>query len=114
MSNLGVWTHNSCKFKPKQVNGKKVYQRNDIDWDKKDNAGRTNRQRVSKGLAPHGRDGKSLNLHHIGQKEKGSIVEVTASVHQKYTKVLHKNRKDSKIDRKSFNNWRREYWKKRK
>ncbi|WP_370017051.1 polymorphic toxin-type HINT domain-containing protein [Peribacillus sp. B2I2] len=31
VSNLGVWTHNSCEFKRKKVNGKTVYQRNDIE-----------------------------------------------------------------------------------
>ncbi|WP_230980824.1 polymorphic toxin-type HINT domain-containing protein [Rossellomorea arthrocnemi] len=114
VSNIGIWTHNSCKWSPKKSGGKKVYQRNYIDWNKKDARGRTNSQRAQKGLAPLGKDGKPINLHHIGQKEKGSIVEVTASIHQKYSKVLHKRKGRSEIDRKSFNKWRKEYWKNRK
>ncbi|MBN3554065.1 DNRLRE domain-containing protein [Fictibacillus nanhaiensis] len=113
VSDLNIYTHNSCVFKPKQVDGKKVFQRSDIDWGKKDARGRTNRQRAKKGLAPLGRDGKSINLHHIGQRDDSSLVEVTASIHSKYKKVLHKYNGKSRINRKNFNSWRKDYWKTR-
>ena len=44
--------------------------------------GRTNRNRVQNGLAPIGNDNRSINLHHIVQREDSSLVGVTASVHQ--------------------------------
>ena len=94
--------------------GKKVFQRDDIDWDKKDKTGRTNRNRVQNGLAPIGNDNRSINLHHIGQRDDSSLVEVTASVHQKYYSVLLKRKGKSLINRAAFNKYRYNYWKSRK
>lgn len=52
----------------------KVYQRDDIiDINMKDARGRTNLERMKKGLAPLGPDGKSINLHHTTQRNQRSI-----------------------------------------
>src|SRR5699024_12425421 len=55
--------------KTAKFNNVKIYQRNDIiDPNKKDAVGRTNLDRMNKGLAPLGPDGKSINLHHMTKK----------------------------------------------
>ncbi|TSB48632.1 hypothetical protein FN960_03140 [Alkalicoccobacillus porphyridii] len=98
-------------------NGVKVYQRNDlIDPNLKDARGRTNIERMSKGLAPLGPDGKSINLHHTIQKHDGSIAEVTHTFHKTNSSIIHINPNTipSGIDRKDFNKWRASYWKSRK
>ncbi|MCC6553513.1 MAG: type VI secretion system tip protein VgrG [Polyangiaceae bacterium] len=100
----------------KVVGGRKVFQRDDlIDPDARDKSGRTNLQRMKRGLAPLGPDGKSVNLHHLIQSESGSIAEISGSFHKDYHKVIHINPPTipSGIDRKKFRAWRRDYWKER-
>ena len=94
-------------------NGVKVYQRNDIiDPNKVDSFGRTNLQRMKQGLAPVGPDGKSVNLHHMTQRNESAIAEVTQSFHQQNSKVIHINPNTipSGIDRNAFNAWKSSYW----
>lgn len=96
--------------------GTKVFQRDDlIDPNAKDKRGRTNLQRMKQGLAPLGPDGRSVNLHHLIQSEKGSIAEVSDTMHKRYDRVLHINPKStpSGIDRKQFGTWKRGYWQQR-
>ena len=67
----------------------KVFQRNYlIDPKLVDARGRRNLERMQKGLAPVGPDGKSINLHHMTQKHNGSIAEVTQTFHQKNSKTI--------------------------
>lgn len=104
------WT-NSTEF-----DGVKVYQRNDIiDPNLVDSRGRTNLQRMEKGLAPIGPDGNPVNLHHMTQTNDSAIVEVTQSFHQQNTKVIHINPNTipSGINRSEFNIWKSNYWKSR-
>jgi len=79
----------------------------------KDGVNRSNIDRMKEGLAPIGTDGKSIELHHLKQKENGIIVEVTNDEHNKYSKTLHRYRDESEIDRKEFEKWKRKYWKQR-
>lgn len=69
-----------------------------------DKQGRTNVQRMEQGLAPIGRDGKSVNIHHIGQTNSGPVMEITATEHQKNYSNLHTNigQEPSQIDRNAF------------
>ena len=128
VSEQKVLVHNTCaketakntasnyRSKAKEVAGKKVYQRDDlIDPDLVDGRGRTNLQRMEKGLAPIGPDGKSINLHHMTQTDDSAIAEVSASFHQRFSKIIHINPSSmaSGIDRKNFNKWRKQYWKER-
>ncbi len=56
---------------------RKVYQRNDIDIDYFDRTtGLSNIERMQLGRPPIGSDGKPIQLHHILQKETGSVVEI--------------------------------------
>lgn len=68
---------------------------------------------MERGLAPIGSEGKSINLHHILQTDDNAIAEVSASFHQKNSKIIHINPNSvaSEIDRKTFNHYRVQYWK---
>ncbi len=93
--------------------GKKVFQRDDlIDPKLVDARGRTNLQRMEKGLAPIGPDGKSMNLHHSLQTNDSALVEMTQTFQKQNTKVIHINPHTvpSGIDRKAFDLFRKEYW----
>jgi len=101
---------------PVEINGNKVYQRNDLfDPNAVDSRGRSNLQRMEKGLAPLDSNGQSVNLHHMLQKQDGPIAEVTQSFHKDNHSVLHINDNSipSGIDRNEFNKWRSDYWKQR-
>jgi A nuclease of the HNH/ENDO VII superfamily with conserved LHH len=81
--------------------------------------GWTNRDLMRVGYAPIGSDGKQINLHHLLGQEKGPMVELTASTHQKYSKQLHGLIEDGRSFRndpvlnKQYNDFRREWWKAR-
>lgn len=69
---------------------RRVYQRNDINFDYIDpNTGESNLQRMLRGNAPYGNDGKPLELHHILQKEAGPMVEIHETTHKEYKRILH-------------------------
>ncbi len=122
------------KWKSKQVEGRTVYQRDDLfDPNFLDpETGLTNRQRMAKGKAPIGIDGEEINLHHLTQDEPGSMVELTAAKHTEDSKVLHmyRNQHDKywrdgdgrkhryrsappSMNRGPFNRWKEKYWAKR-
>lgn len=89
---------------------------NSFDIDVVDSKGRTNLQRMEEGRAPLGKDGQEIELHHMLQSEKrGSVVEVSGSMHRKNHKALHINTNDipSGIIRSNFNVLRSAYWKRR-
>lgn len=75
---------------PVNINGNKVYQRNDLfdpqkmsSWKEKgQTVTGTNIERMASGRAPIGVDGKSVNLHHMTQSQNEPIAKVTQSFHQ--------------------------------
>jgi hypothetical protein len=80
-----------------------------FERDQKDPQGRTNAQRMQGGLAPLDREGEPLNLHHANQSKEGPLLEVTREEHQSF-----QNRKrPSEIERRDFNNFKRNYWRAR-
>jgi RHS repeat-associated protein len=96
---------------------RKVYQRNDIDWDRIDPAtGLSNREIALKGGAPYWSDGTKIELHHLLQKEPGPMVEIPASMHDKYYKTLHglvgdgESFRNNPVLEKQYNNFRSKYW----
>jgi hypothetical protein len=99
---------NAVKF-----NEKTVYQSDDFDPGFVDDKGRTNIERMQKGLAPIGYDGESINIHHIYQTDESPVLEITKSEHQTRYAELHTNtgQSPSQIDRDLFNDWRQAYWK---
>lgn len=95
-----------------EINGKKCLIRNDIDWDQKDAMGRTNRERAEQGLSPLNKDGKVIELHHIGQHVDSPLAELTADEHRGKGNdlILHNKAKESEIDRQTFTKERSEHW----
>ena len=75
-------------------------------------SGLTNVQRMERGLAPIGRDGKPVNIHHVNQTNTGPVREITATQHQQNYRNLHQNtgQSPSQINRPEFNRWRQDYW----
>jgi hypothetical protein len=98
-----------------EVNGKWCLIRPDIDMNQKDTDGLTNRQRMERGLPPITKDGKTVELHHIGQKPDSPLAELTTEEHRGVGNdtILHDKAKESEIDRNEFAKERREHWKSR-
>lgn len=98
-----------------EINGKKCLVRSDIDWDQKDSMGHTNKERAEAGKCSINKDGETIDLHHIGQKSDGSLVELTRDEHigKENNSVLHDTQKKSEIDRSAFVSERSNHWKER-
>lgn len=108
---------------PIEFNGNKVYQRNDLldlnfvsSWkvNGKTVTG-TNLERMANGLAPIGSDGRTVNLHHMTQRQDGPIAEVTQKFHKENHSTIHANTNTipSGINRNKFESWKKQYWKNR-
>ncbi|MBI1681497.1 HNH/ENDO VII family nuclease [Citrobacter portucalensis] len=97
------------------VNGKDVLVQPDINPDQVDELGRTNLERMEKGLPPQDADGKPYQLHHIGQNADSPLAELTQSEHMGggNNKILHDVTKESEIDRGDFKTERIDHWKQR-
>ena len=69
---------------------------------------------MKNGKAPIEYDGRSVELHHLKQNNKGTLVEVLSKdEHKKHTKILHTSNKSSTINRSKFDTFRTQYWKER-
>lgn len=96
---------------------RRVYQRDDIDFNLTDRRGQSNIQRMLDGRPPIGNDGKPIQLHHVIQKENGPVVEVREMTHHEYYKPLHglggsgMSFRNDPVLKKQFNNFRAAYWK---
>ena len=101
----------------------------------------TNLDRMCEGMAPIGKDGKPVQLHHLTQQEllrngkRGSLAEVSWTMHTTYTAILHipfprnPNKRSQTLPRfpsfrrnndgtastlaAEFDNYRSAYWKER-
>lgn len=89
--------------------------RPDIDWNQKDQFGRTNLERARQGLAPLDSNGQSIELHHIGQHNDSPLAELTLQEHRGTGNdtILHDKTKESEIDRNAFGDERSTHWKER-
>lgn len=98
-----------------QIGDKHCLIRNDINWEQKDGMGRTNKERAEQGLSPINKDGKVIELHHIGQHADSPYAELTPEEHRGKGNdtVLHDKTKESEIDRTAFAGERSKYWKER-
>ena len=100
----------AAKLKPVMVNGKTALVRDDFDLKTiVDDYGRTNLQRMKEGVAPLDANGKSYELHHIGQEADASLAILTQSEHDNV--VLHGFKSISEIDRNAFEGQRKKFWK---
>ena len=100
-----------------EVNGRIVLKDNSIDINLKDEKGRTNLERMEKGLAPIDENGKPYNLHHIGQNSDSPLAELKDEVHKKNDAILHDKSKPTEVHGSNSEvNWdkeRSEHWKAR-
>ena len=94
------------------INDKPSIIRKDINLTIKDDFGNTNLERMQKGKAPIGSDGKPIELHHIGQKSDSPLAELTYPEHRDNYEILH-NKQKSEIDRANFGKIRADHWKTR-
>lgn len=78
-----------------------------------DGAGNSNIDRMKMGLAPIGKDGNPINLHHMKQQKNGTLVEMSASEHREHSALLHRYSRVSEIDREEFDLLKKPYWKMR-
>lgn len=107
--------YENANVEPTQINGRDVLVKQDIDLEQTDDLGRTNLERMEQGLAPLDKNGKPIELHHIGQKMDSPLVELTAEEHRGKGNdtILHDKQKESEIDRADFAKERAEHWKAR-
>ncbi|MWC30014.1 hypothetical protein GON22_18130 [Paenibacillus sp. MMS18-CY102] len=96
---------------------RRVYQRSDIDWNRVDpETGLTNIELMKKGRPPYWKDGTKVELHHTIQLEPGPMVELPASLHDEYSKILHGlvenggSFRNNPVLEKQYNNFRSKYW----
>lgn len=104
-----------AELKEAEINGKKCLIRTDINWDQKDNMGRTNKERCEQGLAPINKEGKLIELHHIGQKADSPLAELTSAEHRGNGNdtILHNKDIKSEIDRNEFAKEKNKHWESR-
>ncbi len=92
------------------VNGKTALIRNDIDLTQLDEWGKNNLERMLSGKAPIDSTGKAYELHHIGQRNNGTLAILTSKEHD--AAALHGYVAKSEIDRSTFDNVTRpNFWK---
>jgi hypothetical protein len=75
----------------------------------------SNAQRMRRGCAPISSiDDRPIELHHMGQQEQSTLIELTSSQHDAYSRQIHIHAGDSSfqsvINRPKFNRWKRKYW----
>lgn len=87
------------------INGQLALVRLDIQLDWVDENGKTNLERMLLGQAPLDSTGKPFELHHIGQKNNGSLAILTSKEH--HAAALHGFVSRSEIDRNAFDAARR-------
>lgn len=101
-------------LKEVEIGEKKALIRNDIDWNQVDEKGRNNAERIEKGLAPLDKDGNSIELHHIGQREDSPLAELTFKEHRcdGNDTILHDKTKETEThgEGNTWDSQRQDYW----
>lgn len=107
-----------------EINGRKCLIKENIDLDYTDEDGVSNRDRMTRGLAPlDSKTGKPIELHHLGQKADSPLVELTEEEHRtgeyedgkKNQSLWHDNTKETEVHGEG-NYWdqeRKGHWKAR-
>lgn len=96
---------------------RRVFQRLDIDYRKIDpETGKTNYELMKSGRPPIWKDGTRIELHHLIQREPGSMVELPQSMHKEYDRILHGlvenggSFRNDPVLKKQYENFRTKYW----
>ena len=118
---IGSWKeyeiYDKANLKVEYINGRPCLIRTDIDMEKTDVKGRTNRERMEQGLSPLDNNGRPIELHHIGQKADSPLAELTFEEHHSdgNFSILHDASKETEVHGEG-NNWKEEredHWKTR-
>jgi hypothetical protein len=98
-----------ANLKVEYINGKPCLIKTDINMEQTDIKGRTNRERMEQGLAPLDKNGRPIELHHIGQKEDSPLAELTFEEHHcnGNDTILHDKNLDTEVHGEG-NNWQEE------
>ncbi len=107
--------YKSENLKECEINNRKVLQNTSLDYSLQDSKGRTNLERMNKGLAPLNEDGRPYNLHHIGQKSDSPLAELKDIVHKQNDAILHDKSISTEVHGDNIN-WDKErsnHWKAR-
>lgn len=104
--------YEKASLKEATINKRSCLIRMDIDWTQMDSMGRSNQERISYGLSPINRDGKIIELHHIGQKSDSPFAELTSEEHRGKgnDKILHRKTIDSEINRIRYASEKSQHW----
>lgn len=104
--------YKNAGLQAQKIDGKWCLVRGDIDWNQVDEMGRTNRERADQGLSPINKDGKVIELHHIGQHADSPLAELTPEEHRGKGNdaILHDKSKETEIDRTVFAVERSNHW----
>lgn len=116
--------YKNAGLKEMEINGKRCLLRNDINLEQKNiikdknfqEKEITNKELMTKGNAPLDKNGRPIELHHIGQHANSPFAELTRNEHggKGNYSILHDNTQKSEIDRIiQFKNEKREHWKTR-
>lgn len=107
--------YKSADLECKNINGKDCLVRKDIDYNQKDEFGRTNQERMQMGLAPLDKNHSTIDLHHVGQKSDSPLAELTKKEHHSCNNdlILHDKTQKSQIDRSEFRLEKENHWKSR-
>ncbi|OLP66853.1 Ribonuclease YobL [Bacillus pumilus] len=96
---------------------RRVFQRIDIDYKRfGPKTGKTNYQLMKSGRPPIWKDGTKIELHHLIQREPGSMVELPSSMHKEYDRILHGlvenggSFRNDPVLKKQYENFRSKYW----
>ena len=113
---IGSWEeyeiYEAADLDEAEIDNRACLIRNDIDWNQKDTMGRTNSERAEQGLAPLNKNGKIIELHHIGQHCDSPLAELTLDEHRGKGNdtILHNKTKESEINRQAFATERSKHW----
>jgi hypothetical protein len=116
---IGSWKeyeiYDKGNLKVEYVNERPCLVRTDIDMSRTDDDGVTNAERIKRGLAPIGNDGRPINLHHIGQHKDSPLAELTATEHQDNYGTLHPYQGPTEVhgEGTSWDTERKQHWKTR-
>jgi len=112
-------------LKEAEINGRKCLIKENIDLDYTDEDGVSNRDRMARGLAPlDSKTGKPIELHHLGQKKDGPLVELTEEEHRtgdfedgkKNQSLWHDKSQETDVHGANESEWtneRQNHWKER-
>ncbi len=105
--------YQNANLREVEINGRKCLISENIDMTQKDEAGRTNEERIKAGKSPIDKEGETVELHHVGQHHSSPFAELTFNQHRskEVYSILHDtNKSESEIDRTQFEKEKNRHW----